>query len=256
MVPRMPEAPRWAWIAIAFCAVAVALFLPQVLNPTASTTDAPPSTADPSSADAPAPSSSSASPAAAVRVLVVGDAWTAGTESGGRGSANWTAVLQRRLADSGHPATFTPAASVGAGYLQPDEQGRTFADLAGSADAAPPDTVIFFGSESDIASTEDVRAAAGRTFEGARSDWPEAQLLAIGPAWTGDAPPATLLAAADGVRQAAADQDVPFVDPLAERWFGDDGAEAGSHPTDDGHRVIAQEVEGALERARTGQPGD
>ncbi len=46
------------------------------------------------------------------------------------------------------------------------------------------------------------------------------------------------------------------MDPLAERWFSDDGAEPGSYPTDDGHRVIAQEMASVLERARTGEPGD
>ena len=255
MGPRLPTAPRWAWIVIVFCAVAVALALPRILDTRSATSPTTPDTAVPASTSASASPSASTSPSpddGEVRMLVVGDAWTAGTEAGGNGLANWTAVLGAALREHDRAARITVAAAVGAGYLQEDPEGRTFADLAREAAVDRPDLVLFFGSESDVATPAEERDAAARTFARARQAWPEAELRAVGPAWAGDAPPPGIVSNGSAVGQAAATAGVPYVDPVAEGWFADAGpavvAGPGGYPTDAGHRVIARKMAEFLDR--------
>ena len=256
MGPRLPTAPRWAWIVIVFCAVAVALALPRILDTRSATSPAAPTTAAP---ETPSRSPSPPPEDDGVRILVVGDAWTAGTDAGGNGSANWTAVLGGVLKEHDRSAGVTAAAAVGAGYLQKDPEGRTFADLARGAPGDRPDVVLFFGSESDVATPAEVRDAAARTFAGVRQAWPDAGLRAVGPAWAGDAPPPGLVADGSAIRQAAADAGVPFADPVTDGWFDDAGpsvvAGPGGYPTDAGHRVLARRIADFLDRTWGADPG-
>ena len=107
--------------------------------------------------------------------------------------------------------------------------------------AAHPDVVIIVGSRNDINERpQDIT----RRRPPLRLDSPpatRAKILVVGPIWPGGAPPAM-----DDVRtavlRAAATDDVPFVDPITDRWF-DDGqvgliGSDGVHPNDAAMRTL------------------
>ncbi|MBW0101192.1 hypothetical protein [Pseudonocardia sp. KRD291] len=75
----------------------------------------------------------------------------------------------------------------------------------------------------------------------------------IGPMWLGGDAPPRMLAVRDAIRDAATGARLPFVDPLAERWFNgsDQGGIApdGEILNDQGHQRLAQLVDEALKRS-------
>ncbi len=191
------------------------------------------------------------------RILVVGDGYTVGSEGGGIGPTNWTQVLVEGLTAEARTVELTVAAAVGAGYLQDGEGDQTFEELATQPAEETYDLVVLFGSESDISDSSAVEAAATAAYARIRAIWPEAQLLVVGPAWRGSDPPASVIRASAGVERAAAAAGAPFLDPLDAGWFADDSGQlidaASGYPTDQGHRVIADQIRPAVQAALEAQ---
>ncbi|WP_018331192.1 SGNH/GDSL hydrolase family protein [Actinomycetospora chiangmaiensis] len=181
-------------------------------------------------------------------VAVIGDSYSAGTALGGLGAANWTARLARdrgwRMHDLAIPGT---------GYLasRPGAPDYAAAQLD-PAVALEPDLVVVQGSLNDGGlPPERVGAAAAELYAAIHVRAPLARLVVIGPAWPGDTPPATTLAVRDAVGEAARAAGAAWIDPMSEQWFADPAARAtigadGLHPTDAGHRLMADRTADAL----------
>jgi len=73
----------------------------------------------------------------------------------------------------------------------------------------------------------------------------------IGPPWVNGNPPGYIVTDRDAVNAAAHAAGVGFVDPLAEGWFTGDAAAFigpdGIHPTDQGHRYLADLIRPRIE---------
>lgn len=180
-------------------------------------------------------------------VTIIGDSYTAGSNEGGNGPANWVRLVQGTLGDA---ADLTSASVGGTGYATPEGFGSRVAASVG------PNTnlVVFFGSRNDLDTPADaVGKAAAEAYTEAVKDAPNAKLLVIGPSWVNHSIPANLLAIRDQLKAAAQAKGATFVDPLSEGWFLDNPdliGKDGVHPTDAGHALLAKligpHIQGAL----------
>lgn len=181
-----------------------------------------------------------------VRVAVVGDSYTTGTDEGGQGSKGWTTRAWQQLARQGVQIAPDVAAEGGAGYGMPGVHGSVFEGLAARVVRPDDSLVVFYGSRNDqpvdpAMMSGDIHDA----LEVARRVAPKAQLLVIGPPWpTADVPPAVTFIR-DVLAGEARAEGATFIDPIAERWFvgspeliGPDGV----HPTDAGHAYMANKI--------------
>jgi hypothetical protein len=180
------------------------------------------------------------------RVAVVSDSYTTGTDEGGVGPKNWTALAWQSLARQQVPITAEVEAEGGAGYGTRGNRGSVFEDL--TLRAVDPDDalVVFFGSRND----QDVDPARLSvliygTFQLARRSAPSARFLVIGPAWPTANPPDAVLRIRDTLDYQARLAGAVFIDPIAAGWFdgrpdliGPDGV----HPTDAGHAYMADKI--------------
>ena len=110
--------------------------------------------------------------------------------------------------------------------------------------------MVFFGSRNDQpVDALEVAGLASNSLELARRRAPTARLLVIGPPWpTADVPVGSLRS---GTRWPSSPwrRGARFVDPLVERWFvgrPDLIAVDGVHPTDTGHRYLAEQIAGLI----------
>jgi lysophospholipase L1-like esterase len=181
-------------------------------------------------------------------VAVIGDSFSAGTLQGGLGATNWTALLGR---DRGWRVVDT--AVVGTGYLAAVPGTADYAGSQLDAALAPgPDLVVVQGSINDGELPPDrVAAAAAGLYAAIHARAPLARLVVVGPAWPGDTPPASTLAVRDAVGEAARAAGATWIDPMTEQWFGEPSARTligadGLHPTDAGHRLMADRTADAL----------
>ncbi len=197
----------------------------------------------------PAPSSGSSTQAGlGHRVTFVGDAFTAPTPSGGNGPNAYPALIANRFGWQQ-----TTLANDGIGYVARGQMGLTLAGLTGPIVDSRPDLLVVFAGRADAASA-DARAvgpAAREFYDGLRRQLPDTRIVVVGPIATDATPPS----GAAGVRDALAAEvqrtpNASFVDPLAEKWFADAPAGSiaadGQHPTDVGHRVIAEKLSADL----------
>lgn len=180
-------------------------------------------------------------------ILIVGDSYTAGSDQGGNGAEGWPALVQAALAEAGTEIAPTVQAAGGSGYVTPGPSGVTFPQLVEAAPDGGYGVVVFFGSRNDAVSGSNVTDAAAQALTTAKARWPEARMLVIGPPWVDGDPPRSMLINRDAVRAAADDAAATFVDPLAEGWFSGEyetliGSD-GVHPTDDGHRRMAEMIQ-------------
>jgi lysophospholipase L1-like esterase len=185
------------------------------------------------------------------RVVVVGDSYSSGTVQGGLGGSNWTALLADRRGWA-----LTDTAIPGTGYLRARPYAGSFvaAQLDGAL-ALRPELVVVQGSlnDGDLPPAL-VGAAAATLYADVHARAPGARLVVIGPAWPGDVPPAGLVAVRDAVGEAARAAGAVWIDPMTEGWFaGRQGAALigadALHPTDAGHRLMADRTADALTRA-------
>lgn len=249
----LPPAPRWAWLVMALAVTAIVALSyltlhrpppPRFAAPAAAETTGARTTesARPLPQAQPAPTTGAA-PSEPARILVVGEGFSTPVAGG-----SWPDLVRGDLEAAGRPVAVTVAAADLAGYAEPDPGGLTFPQLARQA-GGEFDVVVFFGSRHDIAAAGDVRAAAEAAFAAAREASPEADLVAIGPAWEGAAP-GYIVTNRDAVAAASGPFGAVFVDPLAAGWFSDPGLVAadGVHPTAQGHRYLADLIRPVLER--------
>lgn len=180
-----------------------------------------------------------AAPSPPPTVAFIGDSYVGGSDMGGNGAANLTAVLGQRWGWRS-----VNAATGGTGYVARRQDAAPFetAQLPVVA-AASPTMILVVGSRND-AGMPGIGAAATHLYASLSAAVPRAPLVVVGPIWKDGAPPPQLLRARDEVRDAAGRAGLPFIDPLGEGWFAGDAAGLigpdGVHPTDAGHAQMAQ----------------
>jgi lysophospholipase L1-like esterase len=183
--------------------------------------------------------------------LFVGDSYTVGSAEGGNGPQGWPAIVSR------HFGWQEVDDSVGgSGYTTPGTGTTTFPQRAKLETGTTARVIIVWGSRNDIgtdtSNLPQIRSAALATYRALKQGAPHAKIVVVGPAWVNGAPPASFLAARDVERAAARSVGLPFIDPLAERWFaGRYASLIGAdhiHPTDAGHRRIAALMIADLDR--------
>lgn len=189
-----------------------------------------------------------ASPARAelsVRIAVIGDSFTSGTDIGGSGARAWPRQTWDLLAKQGITVDADVRSEGGAGYTHGGDQGATFESLTAKAVHDDDDVIIYFGSINDMPLDPLFGAFATRTFRLARTLAPSAQLLVISPLWPTDSPPPELTDLRQSLRREAADAGAGFADPVARRWFAgrpDLIGRDGIHPNDAGHVYLAHKI--------------
>lgn len=169
-------------------------------------------------------------------VLVVGDSYTAGANN----DVLWPDLLAQELG-----WRMTNVAEGGVGYVNPAQTGRTFVVQAVEALAtASPDLVLFVGGRNDRFEAANVEAAATEAFTTVRTAAPDAQLVVVGPIWDASQVPEGVVEVNEAVAAAAASTEATFIDALALDWLDDPAIiqDDGTHPTDEGQRVLAARI--------------
>ena len=177
-------------------------------------------------------------------VLVLGDSYTEGYGAEPE-TKGWAYLVGKPL---GWKVTVNGVG--GTGYVNPGPRNEgTYLQRLAGIPAGDFDLVVLQGGSNDRDVTYPaLQDAVTRTVEAVRAKFPGAKILLMGPA--------TPYGKADGPRIESqcvlagygAQQDLPFVDPLAESWFVDgDGSRyanpANGHPSNAGYRVIAGRFE-------------
>jgi lysophospholipase L1-like esterase len=176
------------------------------------------------------------------RVVVLGDSYTSGWNGAGLGRRNWTALV-----GSSRGWTVTNLAVAGTGYRNPGWTSQPVGSLVPRTIRLRPDVVILATGHNDSRWTAaSTSAEAERVIARLRAGLPDAVIVLLAPIWQNGSPPTRCLVLRDHLRRTAAAVGAVFVDPLSGRWFaGSDHrfiGPDGLHPTDAGHRHIADEL--------------
>lgn len=182
-------------------------------------------------------------------VLVFGDSWTYGTAASERENG-----YAYRLAGIGGWHV-TVAGEPASGYLRKGVWGRTFGERIDALDEAiDPDLVVVQGSINDRKlPARGYRDAVDEAWDAMADTFPDAEVLILGPA-PQVLPVETTTARIDrDLAELADERGWPYVSPIAEEWITKDNyadvidtSDAGKdHPSDAGHRYLAEQVAAA-----------
>lgn len=176
-------------------------------------------------------------------LVFIGD-FTDGSNEGGDGDRNWTALVGQEINNSKPVRVVVDSTGGGSGYVVLGSS-PSFADQVRRLVTPDASVVVISGSRSDVvADPALVSAAALDTYALVHKLAPRANLIVIGPTWGTVEPTPELLAIRDALREAATVSIAYFVDPIADGWFtngppGLIGADS-VHPTDAGNKRIAE----------------
>jgi len=181
--------------------------------------------------------------------VFLGDSYTSGWSGAGLGARGWP-----RIVGAANGWKVVNLAVPGTGFINPGWTGQPIGSRVGAAIDRHPGVVVIAGGHNDSRwSTASVAAAADRVIERLRAALPNARLVIVAPIWPSGSPPSRCLELRDHLRRTAASVGAVFVDPLDENWFGGSRHSMiladGIHPSDAGHRYIAQRVLARLVRA-------
>jgi hypothetical protein len=169
-----------------------------------------------------------------VSIAVVGDSYTAGTNS----DAVWPTLLAQRTGWA--VANF---ALPGAGFAADGRGGYTFSHQVERAQAAHPRTILIVGGLSDEPLAWSGRISAGAIDAINKIKLAGQQALVIGPTYYETPVPASVAAVSDEIRKVADVAGVPFLDALHPPWLTAGLIQPDlSGPTDQGQSVIADKV--------------
>ncbi|MBA2381895.1 MAG: SGNH/GDSL hydrolase family protein [Chloroflexi bacterium] len=176
------------------------------------------------------------------RVVFVGDSFTTGWNGAGIGTRGWPAIVGRARG-----WTTRNLAVAGTGFVNPGWTGQTIGSRVAAAIRARPDIVFVAGGHNDSRwSAATTSTAAIRVIDRLHAALPDAVLVIVAPIWQNGSPPSRCLILRDRLRQKAAAIGAIFIDPLAEGWFSGPSHRLiggdGLHPTDAGHRYLAERV--------------
>lgn len=178
--------------------------------------------------------------------VYLGDSFTSGWNGAGLGARGWP-----RLVDAVQEWRTVNLAVAGTGFINPGWTGQPIGSRVAEAIRHDPDVIVLAGGHNDSRwSVSATSKAADAVVDRLREGAPNALLVIVAPIWQNGDPPQRCLELRDRLRGKAASVGAVFIDPLAEGWFS--GASHrligpdGLHPTDAGHRYIADRVEAAL----------
>jgi lysophospholipase L1-like esterase len=175
--------------------------------------------------------------------VFLGDSYTSGWNGAGLGSRGWPALVAAARGWS-----VVNLAVPGTGFMNPGWTDQPIGSRVDTAVRHRPDIVFIVGGHNDSRwSPATTMRAADRVVARLRVALPRAVIVVIGPIWQNGSPPARCLILRAGLRtEARTIGRTIFIDPLAEGWFA--GASHryiggdGLHPTDAGHRFLAQRI--------------
>lgn len=193
------------------------------------------------------PSSTQSGAPAVPNIDIIGDSYVGGSDEGGYGAANWTKIVGSRFYSDARPVDMNVIAVPGGGYITRGPDKVTFAEAAAPKLRSTADLVLVFGSRNDgKQDPAKMAAAATNLYAKIRERAPRAKLVVVGPAWVNEKVPDFMIANTRALAGAASAAGAAFVNPLSEGWFF--GADAkliggdGVHPTDAGHRYMAEKM--------------
>lgn len=151
---------------------------------------------------------------------MIGDEFASGTISGGFGSKNWPASLQRMAGQSGIDVYVRNFSRGGAGYTTTSPDSPTFDEQVSRGVNSDTNLVLLAGGTNDVNSLPALHDAAVATLDHVKSIAPKAGMLVVGPSWYRPEPPGeAILSARNTIRGVAQEAGATFVDPIAEGWF-------------------------------------
>lgn len=182
---------------------------------------------------------------------VIGDSFTEGSAEGGGGDKGWPNLIQQDIAKKGGRLGLTKTARGGSGYVKLGPSGQSFDQALGNDNMSNQDVVVVFGSINDqMQDPTAVQAAASKLYADIKVRDPKAILIVAGPPWMNDKPVPEIYRIRDAVKAAAVQAGAQFIDPLADGWFTGEAAKMigtdKTHPNDDGHRYMADKLEGPI----------
>lgn len=186
------------------------------------------------------------------QIDILGDSYVGGSAEGGNGSANWTRLVGSRFYDEGAHVELNVIAQPGSGYLARGTTDLVFREAATLRLRPTADVVLVFGSRND--GRQDSRTiydAAQVLYSDIQEIAPQAKIVVVGPVWADADVPDFISVNNEAMARAAAEENVVYIDALAEGWFA--GPESGLigadgiHPTDVGHAYLASKIFPLLE---------
>ncbi len=146
----------------------------------------------------------------------------------------------------------TNLAVAGTGFANPGWTGQPLRTRLAATVRSKPQVVVVATGHNDSRYGAAAVSAARRDLARLRRQLPDAAIVVIAPIWANGSPPATMLRLRTALRREARAIHAVFIDPLSGAWFA--GASHrfisgdGIHPTNAGHRHIAQLVLRSLRR--------
>ncbi|HEY3686392.1 MAG TPA: SGNH/GDSL hydrolase family protein [Streptosporangiaceae bacterium] len=195
-------------------------------------------------------------------VAFLGDSYTAGIGDTTR-DQTYAALTAQRLGWQ-----VIVAGQAGTGLLAPGHDGHTFGQLYERQLAwrPAPDMAVIVGGHNDWPYPQSLEeTSAARLVNQMRQRWPRTHLLMVGPMWGSGEPRTEVLSIRDALKSAAAQENVPFIDPLAEQWVTgsrDSGTgnaprfilKDNTHPNAAGHRYFADRLVADLRKLGLTEP--
>lgn len=176
-----------------------------------------------------------------VTMVAIGDAYTSGSSYGGVGAKGWVAEVGTAMG-----WRTVNLSAPGDGYAAKGTDGQTFADKIDRAVTAAPQVLIVWGARNDIPeSLSKVTTAVHDTFATIHQRLPNAVVVIIGPSYQTANAPKSYTDVRDVEKAAAQADGFPFIDPIAENWFGAKGLMNADnvHPTDAGFAHMSTVLE-------------
>jgi hypothetical protein len=178
-------------------------------------------------------------PAGPVRVSVIGDSYSAGSNND---------VVWPSLVAAGSPLSISNVAVADASYAGGAGQSGRFADQIDMALASKPDVIVVFGGLGDAGlPDEQITQSAIDLFAELVRRAPGVKLVVFGPIWHTDPVPDVFLALDADIASAARTTHTTYIPLIRDKWLMADGLMQGDvAPTDEGQSVLARKLNPVL----------
>lgn len=179
---------------------------------------------------------------AGATAVFLGDSYTSGWNGAGLGARGWPQLISRERG-----WRTINLAVAGTGFINAGWTNQPVGSRVPEAIKQKPDVVFIAAGHNDSRwSSATTAEAADKVIDRLHRALPDALLVIIAPIWPSGSPPARCLELRDHLRRTAASVGAIFIDPLGEGWFAGSRQHLigpdGIHPTDAGHRAMADRV--------------